>query len=439
MYQEILNQVITTGLGLGILAGAYLLDLLIGSVKVWFTSGMKWSWKKAGEDFIKALVLALGIEAWVVLWNLTSYYCGKCGVDIKAVADGVSNAGMIAAILGATCWYLKNAYDNAVAFIATKHIKIDVGEIKYDEIAGKFYELFETPKEAVEAQKEFEEKVKNEDPKEGGLGVYYSVPIDSYDSFRNAVMGHGYDCDGCYSYQCWDGACLLWMQLGRWLSTGGTGAARGCWEPARCENAGGDFELITNKNDIRRGDIVVFSCGTYGHIGYADANYDGGAYVRLLGQNQSSDMKFCVINMSMATFMGAFRYKGWKQTPTPAPAPTPKKSNEEIAKEVIRGDWGNGADRKARLEAAGYDYDTIQGIVNQMLGGGGTPAPAPAPATGFKVGDRVVPTKLVDYNGTKLTQYDDSYEIIELNGDRAVLGARGAVWAAMNTANIRKA
>ena len=44
-----------------------------------------------------------------------------------------------------------------------------------------------------------------------------------------------------------------------------------------------------------------------------------------------------------------------------------KKSNEEIAQEVLDGKWGNGTDRKNRLEAAGYDYDTIQGIVNKKV------------------------------------------------------------------------
>lgn len=38
---------------------------------------------------------------------------------------------------------------------------------------------------------------------------------------------------------------------------------------------------------------------------------------------------------------------------TAASGDTPKKSNTEIAKEVIAGKWGNGADRKKRLEAAG--------------------------------------------------------------------------------------
>lgn len=49
---------------------------------------------------------------------------------------------------------------------------------------------------------------------------------------------------------------------------------------------------------------------------------------------------------------------------------TTTKSNETIAQEVINGAWGNGDDRKNRLIAAGYDYNTIQSIVNQKLGAG---------------------------------------------------------------------
>lgn len=53
--------------------------------------------------------------------------------------------------------------------------------------------------------------------------------------------------------------------------------------------------------------------------------------------------------------------------PVSKPVVQSKKSNEEIAKEVIRGKWGNGAVRKQRLEAAGYNYSVIQGIVNKMI------------------------------------------------------------------------
>ena len=54
----------------------------------------------------------------------------------------------------------------------------------------------------------------------------------------------------------------------------------------------------------------------------------------------------------------------------------------------------------------------------------------------FKVGDKVIPTRLVDYNGTHLKQYDKTYTISEIKGDRVVLMARGQVWAAMNIKDI---
>lgn len=45
-----------------------------------------------------------------------------------------------------------------------------------------------------------------------------------------------------------------------------------------------------------------------------------------------------------------------------------KKSVETIAKEVIAGKWGNGTNRKAKLAAAGYNYNAVQAKVNELLG-----------------------------------------------------------------------
>ena len=64
----------------------------------------------------------------------------------------------------------------------------------------------------------------------------------------------------------------------------------------------------------------------------------------------------------------------------PAPAPKPSKSVDDLAREVIRGDWGNGQERKDRLTAAGYDYSTVQARVNEMLSGN-KPAPKPVDNT----------------------------------------------------------
>ena len=64
----------------------------------------------------------------------------------------------------------------------------------------------------------------------------------------------------------------------------------------------------------------------------------------------------------------------------PAPTPKPSKSVDDLAREVIRGDWGNGQERKDRLTAAGYDYSTVQARVNEMLSGN-KPAPKPVDNT----------------------------------------------------------
>lgn len=44
-----------------------------------------------------------------------------------------------------------------------------------------------------------------------------------------------------------------------------------------------------------------------------------------------------------------------------------KKSINTIAKEVLAGKWGNGADRKSRLAKAGYDYSKVQAAVNKLV------------------------------------------------------------------------
>ena len=45
----------------------------------------------------------------------------------------------------------------------------------------------------------------------------------------------------------------------------------------------------------------------------------------------------------------------------------PLKSIMEIAKEVIKGKWGDGEERKRKLKDAGYDYEAVQSCVNSLL------------------------------------------------------------------------
>lgn len=49
---------------------------------------------------------------------------------------------------------------------------------------------------------------------------------------------------------------------------------------------------------------------------------------------------------------------------------TPSKTVDQIAQEVIAGKWGNGDERKQKITSAGYDYNAVQAKVNQLLSGG---------------------------------------------------------------------
>lgn len=72
-----------------------------------------------------------------------------------------------------------------------------------------------------------------------------------------------------------------------------------------------------------------------------------------------------------------------------APAPA-RKSNDQIANEVIANQWGNGQDRVDRLRRAGYDANAIQALVNQKLGAKPAPTPAPARKSDDQIANEVI-------------------------------------------------
>lgn len=58
-----------------------------------------------------------------------------------------------------------------------------------------------------------------------------------------------------------------------------------------------------------------------------------------------------------------------KDTPPVVSVEPPKKSIDEVAKEVWRGEWGNGQTRVDKLTAAGYDYKEVQAKVDELVSG----------------------------------------------------------------------
>ena len=78
------------------------------------------------------------------------------------------------------------------------------------------------------------------------------------------------------------------------------------------------------------------------------------------------------------------RYNAVQNIVNGRPSAPQKKSVDEIAREVINGKWGVNPDRKNRLLQAGYNPDEVQNRVNQLMGANTGSAPKPQART-YKV------------------------------------------------------
>lgn len=118
-----------------------------------------------------------------------------------------------------------------------------------------------------------------------------------------------------------------------------------------------------------------------------------------------------------------------------------KKSVEEVAREVLLGQWGNDPQRSKDLKKAGYDPKAVQAEVNRHYGAKPKPqAPKPSP---IQKGDRVEVINNVQYTGGRFAVYDKTYLVTEVSGDRVVIAStkngRTVTIAAVNRSNLRKA
>ena len=151
---------------------------------------------------------------------------------------------------------------------------------------------------------------------------------------------------------------------------------------AGCKYSAGYFKSKKQfDNNASVGDQIFFydSKGEINHTGIV-YKVEGG-YVYTVEGNSGDEVKthrYAASNKKIA----GYGHPAWKEeaetiadtaptkptTDAPQkPQNTPLKSEEDIAREIIAGKWGNGAERKNKLIAAGYNYDSIQKIVNQML------------------------------------------------------------------------
>lgn len=134
-----------------------------------------------------------------------------------------------------------------------------------------------------------------------------------------------------FGAQCVSLAQAFWTNYaGRAVSVCGTGAAYGIWQCADY-NAGDEFVKIENPAEILPGDWIITSGGQWGHVAMAVGPYNNG-YVAVYGENQGGTpcsqggSQPNVINLSMKTFLGAFRPKSYVVQPEPEPVLVPDTS-----------------------------------------------------------------------------------------------------------------
>lgn len=123
-----------------------------------------------------------------------------------------------------------------------------------------------------------------------------------------------------------------------------------------CKDVSKDF------SDIQVGEAVWMK----GHIGV----YIGGGLVVECSPKWANGVQItAVTNIGKKSGYNSRKWTSHGKLPYVTYDAPKVKTVDELAREVIAGKWGSGADRKKRLTAAGYDYTVVQKRVNEMLKG----------------------------------------------------------------------
>ena len=127
-----------------------------------------------------------------------------------------------------------------------------------------------------------------------------------------------------------------------------------------------------------RGDIILYNWddSTQPNDGFADhigaVVSVSGNQIKVIEGNKNDAVSYRYIAVGNGNIRGYARPKYTNSSTSTTPSTG--KSVEEVAKEVLAGQWGNGDDRKSRLEAAGYNYQQVQAKVNDLVNANNAPA-----------------------------------------------------------------
>lgn len=146
-------------------------------------------------------------------------------------------------------------------------------------------------------------------------------------------------------------------------------------------------------------------------------------------------------------YLDVFPNPGSQSTPAqpePAPAPQPKLSNTDMAKKIMNepnyGGYGTGEERFNKLKSEGYDPQAVQDEINRLAGVSTVSKPAKPASNKITKGCKVKFTGTKSYSGIRLASWTKNaiFDVIEISGDRVVIGKGSAVTAAVNIKDCQK-
>lgn len=136
--------------------------------------------------------------------------------------------------------------------------------------------------------------------------------------------------------------------------------AMGEWQESDSRTPAPGDVIFYDWDDSRTGDCM----GWPDHVGIVEG-VDGGKITVIEGnKNNAVGRRVLAVDGRYIRGYGVPRYE--EESGADA-AGSGAKTVAAVAKEVIAGAWGNGEERKKRLEAAGYDYQAVQDKVNRLL------------------------------------------------------------------------
>lgn len=122
-------------------------------------------------------------------------------------------------------------------------------------------------------------------------------------------------------------------------------------------NIKANFRVYDTMADGVKGYFDFISTKRYSNLKTAITPYQ---YLELIkADGYATSSSYVSTNMSLIKKFGLDKYDDV--------SPIEAASLDKVAQEVINGKWGNGPERRARLEAAGYNYSEVQKVVNAKL------------------------------------------------------------------------